>query len=232
MTLGRVGVVVAARTRSSRLPAKALLPLQGMPMIVFLLRRLSRLKGATVVFATTQLDADDRLAALVEAEGVPVFRGADADVVERYVGAAERFGFDTVARVTGDCPFVNAELLEWCFARAAEFDDFDLATTKSRFPVGLDTEIYRAERMAALHAGDCLTALHREHLTLYFYDHGRDFVIRAIEPPADWRLSKRHFTVDTAEDYAAAAQLAAGFEGPRFSIGELIARATTCGASV
>src|SRR5690348_5122118 len=105
--LGRTGIIVAARTGSSRLPGKALLPLNGMPMILFLLERLSPLKEARVAFATTRLESDDRLAAIVEEAGVPVFRGNAEDLVDRYVAAADHFGFDTVGRVTGDCPFVD-----------------------------------------------------------------------------------------------------------------------------
>ena len=43
-------------------------------------------------------------------ENVGVFRGSETDLVARYVGAAKQFGLDTVARVTADCPFVDAEL--------------------------------------------------------------------------------------------------------------------------
>jgi spore coat polysaccharide biosynthesis protein SpsF (cytidylyltransferase family) len=45
MKLGKIRVVVAARMSSMRLPGKALLPLQGMPMVLFLLRRLRPLKS-------------------------------------------------------------------------------------------------------------------------------------------------------------------------------------------
>jgi spore coat polysaccharide biosynthesis protein SpsF (cytidylyltransferase family) len=40
MKLGKIGVVVAARMSSMRLPSKALLPLQGVSMVLFPLRRL------------------------------------------------------------------------------------------------------------------------------------------------------------------------------------------------
>jgi len=186
---------------SSRLPGKALLPLHGLPMVVFLLRRLRGARMGEVILATTTLAADDQLADTVVAERVPVFRGADADVVARYVGAAKQFGFDTVARVTADCPFVDAELADWCIARTVEFEHFDLATTKGEFPVGLDLEVYRADCMAALDASGQLTAADREHLTLHFYNHPDTFAVRHIAPPPRWTHTERRFTVDTAADY-------------------------------
>ena len=225
MILGNVAVVVAARTLSSRLPGKALLPLQGMPMILFLLRRLRPLRRATLVFATTTLAADDELASLVATAGVPVFRGADADVVARYVAAAVRFGFDTMARVTGDCPFVDAELVEHCLSQCMAASPFDLATTKGRFPVGLDVEIFPSARLAALHAAGSLSAEEREHLTLYFYNHRDVSTVHALDPRPGWRCADRHFTVDTRQDYDAARAIADRFAQPEFAIADLLARA-------
>lgn len=208
MTLGKVGIIVAARTGSRRLPGKALLPLCGIPMILFLLRRVRTARRATLVFATTERSDDEPLAALVAAEGIPVFRGADADVVARYVAAAARFSFDTVVRVTGDCPFVNGELVDHCLAYASALPRFDLVTTKTRFPVGLDAEIYNADGMATLHRQGDLTANEREHLTLRYYNDGGMYKLCHVDPQPEWALTGRHFTVDTPADYAQAARLA------------------------
>jgi spore coat polysaccharide biosynthesis protein SpsF len=222
VTLGHIGIIVAARTLSSRLPGKALLPLFGLPMVVFLLRRLHGTEMADVILATTDKPADDRLAAIVLAEGFPVFRGPDADVVSRYVEAAKRFGFETVVRVTADCPFVDAELADWCIEHARNAGTFELATTKGRFPVGLDVEIYRAERMAELDRGSNLNPVDREHLTLYFYNHGEAGTIARIAPPEEWPRTERHFTVDTRADYDNAKALVARMERCDFSIGDML----------
>jgi spore coat polysaccharide biosynthesis protein SpsF len=225
MPLGHVGIIVAARTGSTRLPGKALLSLGGTPMILFLLERLKSLKGGRVVLATTDLEDDDNLAGLVRAAGVPVFRGNATDLVARYTAAAAAFGFDTVGRVTGDCPFVDAPMVDFCLEQAAGFGGFDLATTKGAFPVGLDIELYPAPMMARLNAQDDLSAGHREHLTLYMYDHKDGFDVRQLQPPAGWSSTNRSFTVDTPADYEQAAVLAGQFARPDFAIQDLIERA-------
>jgi spore coat polysaccharide biosynthesis protein SpsF len=218
----RVGIVVAARTSSSRLPGKALLPLGGVPMIVFLLRRLRGMRSAQFILATTDLTADDELAAAAAGEGVAVYRGAEDDVVARFVGAANQFGFEIVGRVTGDCPFVDAELVDWCVDESLGFDRFDLATTKGRFPVGLDVELYPADRMAALDDGTALSLEEREHLTLHFYNNSASFEVRTIATPVGWMHSIRTFTVDTPADYAAAVRIVDGFGRGDFSIPSLL----------
>src|SRR5262245_41941875 len=145
-----LGIILAARTASLRLPGKALLPLQGVPMVAFLLRRLKGATSGEVVVATTANAADDRLAELASEEGVRWCLGPEDDVVPRYVACAKRFDFGIVARVTGDCPFVDAGMVDWSVRQAVEGHPFDLASTKGEFPVGLDVEIYRAAHMADL----------------------------------------------------------------------------------
>jgi len=227
MKLGKVGIIVAARTASTRLPGKALLPFGGTPMILFLLERLRPLCDAHLVFATTELESDDRLAAIVRDCGVPVFRGSANDLVARYYAAAARFGFDTIGRVTGDCPFVNAQMVEHCLAQAVDFDDFDLATTKGSFPVGLDIELYPASVMAQLNQQNDLTESHREHLTLYIYDNRSSMRVHSLYPPADWPVARQSFTVDTRADYDAAVALAGRFPNSDTPLKDLIERAAT-----
>jgi spore coat polysaccharide biosynthesis protein SpsF len=199
--LRRIGVVVAARTGSTRLSGKVLRPLGGKPMILFLLERIRHSRASdAVLLATTQLSADDELAEIVAAAGFPVFRGADNDVVHRYVHAAEAHGLDCVVRVTGDCPFVDAESLDYCLARADAQTPFDLASTKGHFPVGIDYEIYSASTMKTLHESGDLEAEEREHLTLFMYRNEARFRLVHLEPRPEWRTNST-FTVDTLEDY-------------------------------
>ena len=207
--LGRVGVVVAARSGSSRLPGKVLRPLGGKPMILFLLDRIRDAREIdAIVLATTEQADDDPLAELVAEAGFAVFRGAGDDVVKRYVDTAAAFRFDYVVRITGDCPFVDAASLDLCMREVRARAPFDIASTKGRFPVGIDYEIYNAKAMAVLHAGGELSAEDREHLTLFMYRHRERFKLIDLEPPPEWR-SNCSFTVDTLDDYCRAEAIVA-----------------------
>jgi len=221
LKLGKIGVVVAARTASTRLPGKALLPLGGKPMILFLLERLRNLRSAELVVATTLLESDNALAASVEGVGIPVFRGNAQDLVQRYCDVAAHFGFDTIVRITADCPFIEVDMVEWCLARAAESEGWDLATTKGQFPAGLDAEIYPAALMQKLNES-ALSDEEREHLTLHLYRH--NYAITRIHPPAEWPSVAQSFTVDTREDYQNAEGIVDYFQSGDFGLKELLLR--------
>jgi spore coat polysaccharide biosynthesis protein SpsF len=219
----KFSVIVAARMGSSRLPGKALLPLAGLPMISLLFHRIRGSKLASdIVLATTDRPEDDRLAERVRADGVPVFRGAAEDVVQRYVDVARQLDAEYVVRVTGDCPFIDAAMVDHCLQQCIAFDEFDLSSTKTLFPAGIDCEVYRAESLRRLHESPSLSASDREHVTRFFYEHEENFSIRRIEPAVEWRSNVRPFTVDSPEDYEYAKRLAGSFATPDFSISDLI----------
>lgn len=220
--LGCIGVIVAARTGSTRLLGKVLRPLGGQPMILFLLRRIAASRHADrVILATTDLPSDDELAEMVEAVGYSVFRGAQDDVVRRYVEAAAQHGFDHVVRITGDCPFVDAESLDYCIEQALMATPFDLATTKGNFPVGIDYEIYPTPMMAALDHAGVLNTEDREHLTLHLYRYRENYRLVELKPPEQWR-SIHCYAVDTPEDYARAQTLVADLGSGDFPIEDLV----------
>lgn len=186
---------------SHRLPGKALLPLNGIPMIVYLLKRIKQSKKINrFIFATTTLKEDNQLVEKVKEQNVEIFRGQCNDVVKRFVNAADQHDIDYVVRVTGDCPLVDGESLDYCIGICEELYEFDLATTKGYFPVGIDFEIYKAKSMKALDKTK-LTKDEREHLTLAFYNCKKKFNIKPILPPENWPRCTKHLTVDTKDDY-------------------------------
>lgn len=220
MKLGQVGIAVSARTASSRLPGKALLPLGGQPMVLFLLERLRAVQGGQLVLATTTLPSDDRLAQVVSSAGVPVFRGSPEDLVQRHCDLAQEYGIDTLVRITADCPFVDAELIDYCLQATSSLEDSDLVTTKGAFPVGLDAELFPVSGLQALNAGGRLSAQDREHLTLHLYNSA--YRVVRLQPPPAWPASDAVFTVDTHADYDQAQQLVARMGCGDFSVQTLL----------
>lgn len=225
MERSRVGAIVSARTGSARLPGKVMMPLAGIPLVVFLLRRIAgSAEVGKIVLATTDQVGDDALSACVEAEGFEVFRGSEDDLVERYVGAAAKFGFEYVVRVTADCPFVDAESLDYFVESAFRSGPFDLATTKGLFPVGIDYEMYSARSMELLNSGN-LDSAQREHLTKAYYDRASEFRIARVQPRDAWRDGTHTYTVDTPGDYKRAVQLVDTIGRTDFSIADLVGAA-------
>ena len=106
MTLSsrRVVAVVEARMTSSRLPGKVLMPAAGTPLLQVLVERLRRVgRIDEIVIATTTNATDDPIAALAARIGTAVFRGSEADVLDRVVKALRAHAAEICVEVTG-CP--------------------------------------------------------------------------------------------------------------------------------
>ena len=77
-------IVIQCRFSSKRLPGKVLYPIRGLPILVFLIRRLkkSNITGRIIV-ATTDRSEDDLVVAWAVQEGVKVVRGETDDLLSR-----------------------------------------------------------------------------------------------------------------------------------------------------
>jgi spore coat polysaccharide biosynthesis protein SpsF len=199
----RVGVVTQARTGSTRLPGKVLVEAGGRTMLDHHLDRLLAADLAVHV-ATTDLPADDRVAALAEGRGLPLFRGSEHDVLSRFAGCAAAYDLDVVVRVTSDCPLIDGRVVAdgvstFLELRAEHGDDVYLSNTLDRtYPRGFDFEVFTAAALARADR-EASAERDREHVTPWLYagEHRLPHVVD-VRRPVD--RSWYRVTLDTAED--------------------------------
>jgi N,N'-diacetyllegionaminate synthase len=193
----RIGVVVAARMKSARLPKKAILPIQGTSSIERCLENCMRFPHHNaVVLATSTLEEDGVLANHTLKGKVKLWRGDPDDVISRYLGACDEYGIDVVIRVTGDSPVVSSEIAEYLlkshFASGADF------TEPKRFAVGTNSQIINVEALRRI-IQLIGRAEYSEHMTFYFVNNPNLFKANIVDLPTqlvrDYRL-----TLDYQED--------------------------------
>ena len=134
--------IIAARMGSKRFPGKVLTPIQGIPALKLIARRLSNSqKLGDIIVATSDLKQDDRIEEFCDLENIKCFRGSENDVLRRYVLAAEGPIDRRIVRITADCPFVSGETLDPVLEQCELNPDYALVTTKPDYPRGIDYEI-------------------------------------------------------------------------------------------
>ncbi len=199
--MGGTVAIIQARTGSTRLPGKVLLPLLGEPMLTRVVRRVARaVRLDEVVVATTTLPADDVIDALGRRQGWPVERGSELDLLDRYVMAARRHGAAVVVRVTSDCPIIDPAVIDRTIEAfgAQPCDYASTAIAPRTYPNGLDVEVASIGALERAWREDRDPAW-REHATPYLYRHPELF--RLLRVPAEDDQSAVRWSVDTAEDY-------------------------------
>ena len=105
--------VIQARMGSSRLPKKALLPINGIPIIQWILERLMCCQELDlIVFAIPNSKKDDVLYDFLLSKKVKIFRGSENDVLSRIYHAAMRYDADNVIRICADNPFIDPKSID------------------------------------------------------------------------------------------------------------------------
>lgn len=191
------GVVIQARMGSSRLPGKVAEVIGGLPALVLQVRRLapSRLP---VVVATSDLDRDDRVAALAAQAGVEVVRGSEIDVLERFASAARLLGTEHVVRLTGDCPLTDpAVVLDAVRLHLDAKADYTSNVLPRTYPKGLDVEVVRSDVLFAADV-EAVEPPDREHVLPFVYRRPERFRLANLVTASDH--SHERWTLDTHED--------------------------------
>lgn len=205
-TRHKTAIVVQARTSSTRLPGKILRKLGNATVLEQVLRRCRAVPGVDVVVcAIPDTLEDDVIIPLAERAGAVVTRGPLADVLARYLLAAQAVDADIVMRVTSDCPLIDPEMCGALLAaRHAAGADYATNNMPPSFPHGLDCETFtRAalERAAQFAIED----YDREHVTPWLRRH--DSISRAVIVDPDKTHAGHRWTLDFPEDYAFIAAL-------------------------
>ena len=119
------GILICARTGSTRLPEKMIADVNGEPVIKYLIKRLQKSKYCDeIVFCTTHLKGDDVLEEIVAEMGVPCYRGSVEDKMDRWYKAAIEYDIDYFVNVDGDDLFCEPELIDLAFVQQ-ENDNHD-----------------------------------------------------------------------------------------------------------
>jgi glutamate-1-semialdehyde 2,1-aminomutase len=219
--------IVQARTSSSRLPGKVLMPLEGVPMIRFQLERIGRCNRIDrLVLATSSDPSDDALAEEVSQAGVTVFRGELNDVLERFRACAANETAKVVVRLTGDCPLADPalidELVEAFHSGGWDYLSNSADDQQLTVPDGFDVEVFKASLLERA-AVEAQLPSEREHVTPW---------MRSKDAGLRWghyrHLPNRPYyrvTVDDPVDLEVVQQIAAALHprNPDFSVDDVIA---------
>ncbi|MCK9281244.1 MAG: glycosyltransferase family protein [Melioribacteraceae bacterium] len=205
MSKPKIVTIIQARTTSTRLPGKVLLPIVGKPMLY---RMYERVKNSSlveqVVIATSTSEDDDPITELCSMAGMECFRGSLTDLLDRHYQAGKLNNADAIAKIPSDCPLIDYKIIDKIFSFYLEnHEKYDYVSNlhPATYPDGNDVEIIS---MNALEKGwkEAKRSLEREHTTPYFWENKNIFRNANIawESGLDYSSSHR-WTIDYPEDF-------------------------------
>jgi aryl-alcohol dehydrogenase-like predicted oxidoreductase/spore coat polysaccharide biosynthesis protein SpsF (cytidylyltransferase family) len=210
----RTIIIMQARTNSSRLPGKAMLPVGGHPSAVLAALRAGNL-GLDTLVATSSDPSDDGLADVLGKHGIRAVRGPLEDVLARYSQATAELPEDcVVVRLSGDNLVPDGGLVQELVSAFAgsgvEYLSQD--SPQSHLPYGLGGEVFTVATLRRAHTR-ATSAHDREHVSPWIR---RNCKVRIHVPQvlqaAD--LSHLRSTIDDEEDYQRVCRLFEGVADP------------------
>lgn len=228
--MSKLGIILQARTGSTRMPEKVIIPFYtGKSILDLLIEKVQKL-DIPAVLATTVNPSDDRICDLAACHDFPVFRGSENDVLNRFIQAAREHKFEKIIRVCADNPFLDLAgmktLIEALEKSDADYLSFQLAGNRPSILThfGFWTE---AVRVDALEKAQQLTheKLYHEHVTNFIYGNPQLFNVQFIQAdPLVFSRTDIRMTLDTPEDFQIQQQIFATIskENPNFGIPEIV----------
>ncbi len=203
-TTPKVVVMVQARMTSTRLPGKVMLPVEGKPLLGYLIERLKRVKLADeLMLVISTLPTDDPLADLAAQYGVSVVRGSEQDVLERFYQAAWLHRADIIVRITADCPLMDPrivdDLIAYYIHKYPRTDYASTCTKQITYPRGMNAEIFSFQALQQANTF-AKTDSEREHVTQFMYQNPEWFKLGGIEYTST-DVAHYRLTVDTPDDF-------------------------------
>ncbi|MCK4852251.1 MAG: glycosyltransferase family protein [Candidatus Omnitrophica bacterium] len=197
----KVVAVVQARMGSTRLPGKALMDIEGHPMLWHVVNRLGYCGSIdNIVVATSSDKKDDDIERFCVGHGIDFYRGSEEDVLDRYYRASIVSRADVVVRITADCPLIDPQVSDKVISGYLKNESvFEAAsnTLKRTYPRGLDTEVFSFSALERAWK-EARKDYEREHVTAYIYEHPDRLKVYSVENDSD--LSHLRWTVDEGPD--------------------------------
>ncbi len=102
--------IITARWNSTRLPGKALIDINGKPLLQWIVDRVRMSKVDDVVVATTP--SSQPIIDYCKSHNINYYVGDEEDIVSRLYETAVKYKADDIIRVWGDSPLVDPALID------------------------------------------------------------------------------------------------------------------------
>lgn len=196
-----IAIITQARTTSTRLPAKIFKLVKDRSLLQYHIERLTG-SEVPVIIATTINTADDPIGNFAKEHNIPIWRGSEMNVLERYYECAKHYQLDVIIRVTSDCPLIDGALIKKALDQYCQWDDNSIDYSngiRRTFPRGFDFEIFSFQLLEEAFT-NATEWYQKEHVTPYINQNVSGKVIVKHFVRSD-DASHFRLTVDTKEDF-------------------------------
>jgi len=194
----KIGFLITARLKSSRLKLKILKPLNGYSVIERVIQRSKKIKGCSeIVLCTSKLAQDSILNKIAKENNISFFNGSSEDVLQRLMNAAELHDMDYIIGITADNPLFSIYHADLICKTIKTNNSLDYIYTVG-MPIGVN--IYGIKTKALKTVCEIKEETDTE-IWGYLINRPEIFNIKKIEVDDKYKITKERMTIDEIADY-------------------------------
>jgi spore coat polysaccharide biosynthesis protein SpsF (cytidylyltransferase family) len=193
----KIAALVQARMESTRLPGKAMMEINGQPLLEHVIKNVKQ--AVPDIFIITPPTSKKIIEYAIKNHIPYSLDRYERNVLDSFYFCAKEHGIENIVRITADNPLIRPETIKKVvdFYFQGKYDWAANCRIKTTYPVGDDAEVFSFKTLekAWLNA---TTKYDHEHVTPYIYNHPELFKLGLLENDID--ESGLRWTVDTLED--------------------------------
>ena len=211
----KIGYLITARMKSTRLPKKLTLEIENRQVIRWMIDRIKLAESVDdIIICTSTNSQDDVLDKIALEENIKIFRGHEDDVIQRLYDASVAFNLDYALNITADCPLVSVEYIEKIIAKYKD-TDADLVRTLD-LPHGFFSYGLKIDAMKKI--CEIKDEFDTEVWGRYFTDTGL-FNVVDVEIPKSLIRKDYRLTLDYRQDYDFLKEIYSHFGKETYKVG-------------
>ncbi len=192
-----ISAIIACRLKSTRLPKKAILKVNGLSSIELCIKNTLKLNNINnVILATSDNEQDSELKDYTYNQSVIFHQGDPDDVIQRYIDIIDKLKIDVVIRITGDMQYVSADIADYLLK--SHFDNGADYTVANEVAVGTGVEIINSSALKRIKKYLPNTN-YSEYMNWYIINNPNYFKLNFVDLPKQWIRDYR-LTLDYQED--------------------------------
>lgn len=200
--------IIQARLGSTRLPGKILLPFyKDKSILDLLIDKLKKIADSQIILATSVNSINDPLENIAKKNNILCFRGAENDVLQRFIDAAEKYQASRIIRICSDNPFLELDSINRLIHFATKNPQYDYISFHVNNTPSIKTHYGFWTEFVTLNALKKVTSLtdeplYHEHVTNFIYTHPEHFNFYLLDTPSELVThNKIRLTIDTQADF-------------------------------
>ena len=194
--------IIPVRLGSSRLPNKALLPLENKPVLQHIIDRIKNVVDDFII-ATTTLEQDSKIVKFCQDKNYKCMRGENENVIQRIINASLIYEKDIIIiDISHDCPLVDPKhISDMINILKKENLHYVSNVVERSWPDGFDVQVYK--RSTLIKAQKLITnPIHYLHAGWNILNYSQNkSKIKFYPAPDAYRYPKWGLCLDTVEDY-------------------------------